>query len=402
MEKETFKEYILMCFMTYGTIITEVFYTLRKDRKYVSKVLCSLEKEGLISENKIAVTDRHKKYYIRYKSITVKGVEYVRTHYVTRHKWLGFLPLPVPKFTMTTTKNYNMLGRNLKSISAAIIFNQANVDVHNGATKSYYKGKSVNFFDMIDTAKNNYKIYCGYSLPENNTCKGVYFHSKDVASYFKQSDSDIAQNKFHQHIGVLILGNSSYFVYAAKPNGLKLKAESILRSKIYGERLFDTVKNNEGMRGHLKSAFVFTYTKKEFVKNFNALVKSKDVIEKVLSSVMLFPVRYESEWFIKYLIKCEYQIHGALEDALMKKMPDLNYGLSANPYSYESGFRLLYRGKPVVNGMLFDPIKLQYFYEEVVKNKEREYVLICQDWQKEYYEAVMPENVRYVLVGVNM
>ncbi len=61
MEKETFKEYILMCFMTYGTIITEVFYTLRKDRKYVSKVLCSLEKEGLISENKIAVTDRHKK-----------------------------------------------------------------------------------------------------------------------------------------------------------------------------------------------------------------------------------------------------------------------------------------------------------------------------------------------------
>ena len=83
-------------------------------------------------------------------------------------------------------------------------------------------------------------------------------------------------------------------------------------------------------------------------------------------------------------------------------MPDLNYGLSANPYSYESGFRLLYRGKPAVNGMLLDPIKLQYFYEEAVKNKEREYVLICQDWQKEYYEAVMPENVRYVLVGGNM
>lgn len=118
--------------------------------------------------------------------------------------------------------------------------------------------------------------------------------------------------------------------------------------------------------------------------------------------MMLFPVRYESERLVKYLVKCEYQIHGALEDALMKKMPDLNYGLSANPYSYESGFRLLYRGKPAVNGMLFDTIKLQYFYEEAVKNKEREYVLICQDWQKEYYEAVMPENVRYVLVGVNM
>ena len=129
------------------------------------------------------------------------------------------------------------------------------------------------------------------------------------------------------------------------------------------------------MRGHLKSAFVFTYTKKEFVKNFNALVKSKDVIEKVLSSVMLFPVRYESEWFIKYLIKCEYQIHGALEDALMKKMPDLNYGLSANPYSYESGFRLSYRGKPAVNEMLFDPIKLQYFYEEAVKNKAHDDIL---------------------------
>lgn len=71
-------------------------------------------------------------------------------------------------------------------------------------------------------------------------------------------------------------------------------------------------------------------------------------------------------------------------------------------YTYESRFGLLYRGKPAVNGMLFDPIKLQYFYEEAVKNKEREYVLICQDWQKEYYKAVMPENVRYVLVGVNM
>ena len=41
-----------------------------------------------------------------------------------------------------------------------------------------------------------------------------------------------------------------------------------------------------------------------------------------------------------------------------------------------------YTVKPAVNGMLFDPIKLQYFYEEAVKNKEREYVLICQDWQK--------------------
>ena len=166
--------------------------------------------------------------------------------------------------------------------------------------------------------------------------------------------------------------------------------------------MFDTVKNNEGLHGHLKSAFVFTYTKKEFVKNFNALVKSKDVTEKVLSSVMLFPVRYESEWFIKYLVKCEYQIHGVLEDVLMKNIPDLNYGLSANPYCYESGFRLLYRGKPAVNGMLFDPIKLKYFYEEAVKNKERKYVPICQDWQKEYYEAVMPENVRYVLVSVGM
>ena len=400
MNKTTLREQILMYFMTYGTIITEVFYILHENRSYVSKLISDMETDGLLAEKKLLIKDKGNKHYVRYKVITGKGVEYTKAHFAGNHPWLKFLRSPIPKFTMTTTTNQKMLVRHLKSVSAAIVFEQFDTGLSNGQLKTYYKGKSINFFDMVQEAKNGYMKYSQSNIDQKQSGKNKYIHASNMRSYFKLNEDDVSQNKFHQHIGILITAESFFFVYDAKPEGTCLNIEGLARVQtacrdIFGQFVDEYVLKRMGR------VLAFTYSKNEFVKNYNTLshcrTRAKGYRMDNLSAIYLMPMRYETRKLIRLMTE-------GVKDftrTLMDRNAGITYGLSAPTYSHEKSFYLNYEGKPAVDGILFDVTEIKELCNKAKEKPKYEHILLCLDWQKEYYEALkLPPNIRLQAVVI--
>ena len=404
MSKKSIKEQILMYFMTYCTIQTDVFKVLHKDSKYVSKVLCKLLDEGLLKEKCICGKN---KAPTRYRTITVKGVDYVKKHYADKYKWLYCLPDPIPKFITTTVKNYDMFERKLRSISVAIMLEQAGINVYQGEMKTYYRGKSVNFFDMVYAAKKSFEYY---NQSEKRTVSdNIFFQFNDITQYFNLKEEDIQQNKFHQHAGALVFKASSYFVYSAKNTGLWLKWDGVKRSLAScSYHMSKEIKSDEwnGIIG-FGSALVFAGNKTSFVKTLKMLIqcvaryKNRHNDSGPFRMILLFPERYESILIIKKLINSQAGFKSNEKSRLEKINKNVTYPPHTNYFTYEENFEILYKGNPAMNGTYFNVIDILNFINEACSKKDRTFTVICHPWQQEYYEEIFPENVSYIHVDDN-
>ena len=407
MNKKSIKQQILMSFMTYGTIQTDVFKVFHKDNKYVSKVICKLLDRGLIKEKQFCVKKAGGKRTVRYKVITAAGVQYVRDHYAGEYEWLYFLTTPIPRFIMTTVKNYDMLERKLKSISNAIILEQAGVNVYHGDVKKYYTGKSVNFFDMVYTAKKGYEYYRNMA-PKSGAGNGIFYRFNDISSCFSLSADDVSQNRFHQQTGLLLMKKISYFVYSGKSNGLYLKWDGINRARFACKRFWADVISKDIERDKVFNyALVFANNKTSFVNTLDSIVRSIEKYRKknkgmfyIFQSVMVLPVRFEAIKLLKRIVNFDSDYIRLEKTGLIDKNEDIK-DADYEPINSFRLFRLVYCGCPAFDGRYFDATRIENIIAKMSYSNNKILYVICYKWQQEYYEEIFPFRVDYVFLDDN-
>ena len=407
MEKNQVKSMVLLMFMEEGMVLPSAFKTLTDDKKYVSNLLAKLTSEGYICNRRITVKSQNRKYAVTYKAICPKGVQWLIDNCSDEYPWLRYLPNPVPKFVLTTGTNSENLNRFLKSISASIIFSNFGIKTFKRSVQTNTSSaKSVNFQKMVSEAKEQYeqdKIQHGIKTESNKKYEDIYFHSRDISQYFKLTKDEIQQYKFSTHTGLLISRGKSYFVYTSTPRGIKFNSSSVNRARISATHYLFTNSITNEQYGAVQRGIIFCKNSKEFELTFktNKQVEKKkgfvkgETLKQMFHKLFLLPVCRESMYTLDEILTYQDDLHERAISELMRR--DTQFKKVKN-----SVFEMQYNNCETLVGIDMDIIKLQNVYDVITEeqNRDKTYVIVCYEWQKEYYERIMPDNLHYYTVPI--
>ena len=407
MEKNQTKKVVLLAFMEEGMVLPSALKTLTDDKKYILNLLTNLTNNGYICNRKITVKSQNRKYAVTYKAICPKGVQWLIDNCSDEYPWLRYLPNPVPKFVIRNITNSENLNRFLKSISASIIFSNFGIKTFKRPVRTNaLSAKSVSFKKMVSQAKEQYeqdKIRHGIKTESNEKCKDIYFHSRDISQYFKLTEEEIQQYKFSTNIGLLISRGKSYFIYATTPRGIKFKSSSVNRAKISVIHFLFTNVITDEQYNAVEKGIVFCKNSKEFELTFKSNLENKETKDHVKGErlnesfrrLYLLPICRESMYSLDDILTYQDELNERVVAELIKR--DTLF-----KENKDSDFELMYNNCEAFVGIDMDIVKLQNVYDEIVSelNRDKTYVVVCYEWQKEYYERLMPDNVQYYTVPI--
>ena len=407
MVKNQTKKVVLLSFMEEGIVLPSAFKTLTDNKSYIPSLLTNLTDEGYICNRRITVKSQNRKYAVTYKAICPKGVQWLIDNCSDEYPWLRYLPNPVPKFVLTNVPSSENLNRFLKSISASIIFSNFGIKTFKRSVRTNtLSAKSVNFQKMVSEAKEQYeqdKIQHGIKTESNEKYEDIYFHSRDISQYFKLTEEEIQQHIFSSHIGLLISRGKSYFIYATSPRGIKFNGSSVKRARISVTHYLFTNSITNEQYGAVQRGIIFCKNSKEFELTFktNKPVEKKkgfvkgESLKQIFQKLFLLPVCRESMYTLDEILTYQDDLHERAISELMRRDALFKKGKNSN-------FELMYNNCEAVIGIDMDIVKLQNVYDEITSdmNRDKTYVIICYEWQREYYERILPSNVKYYTVPI--
>ena len=231
----------------------------------------------------------------------------------------------------------------------------------------------------------------------------IYFHSRDISQYFKLTEDEIQQYKFSTHTGLLISRGKSYFVYTSTPRGVKFNGSSVKRARISDTHYLFTNSITNEQYGAVQRGIIFCKNSKEFELTFktNKPVEKKkgfvkgESLKQIFQKLFLLPVCRESMYTLDEILTYQDDLHERAISELMRRDALFKKGKNSN-------FELMYNNCEAVIGIDMDIVKLQNVYDEITSdmNRDKTYVIICYEWQREYYERILPSNVKYYTVPI--
>ena len=231
----------------------------------------------------------------------------------------------------------------------------------------------------------------------------IYFHSRDISRNFQLSTEEIQQYKFSTHTGLLISCGKSYFIYATSPRGIKFNGSSVKRARISATHYLFTNSMTEEQYGAVQKGIIFCKNSKEFELTFKANIpveKKKgfvkgDSLKQMFHNLFLLPVCRESMYTLDEILTYQDDLHERAISELMRR--DTQFKKVKN-----SAFEMQYSNCETLVGIDMDIIKLQNVYDVITEeqNRDKTYVVVCYEWQKEYYERIMPDNLHYYTVPI--
>ena len=282
--------------------------------------------------------------------------------------------------------------------------------------------KKIPFKTMVNNAKKACKFTSKLSMFKSSS-KAVnfiagnvynnndaFFYSKDISKMTSLTEKDINQYLFASYIGLLVNCSINYLIYTTKPQGLLFKYGVVKREQQTAANFLMDLHNISTQSEVVLNGIVLCKNKKEFEtlfkENQRLYDKRNDKSNKRLGSMFnhLYAfIMIRPAIFVLGSILC---FNGKQTRLLREHLIGANCGFKGDDVMYGSDFT--YKGNPALIGVDMDLTNIQQFIININSRKDRDirngldpskrrYTVVCHKHQKEYYEAIMPENVDYYI-----
>ena len=393
MRKRELKCQILYCFLRNGIADMSNLILTYEKTQVVKNAVVELIKDGLIVKRQRKIKRNYRNYIIPFYSITEQGLTYLKNYYSEEKKILSYIPNPIPKFETMSVKNQFIVYRVLKENSLYMMFNKANIDV-----KQDNQSKDCSFEELMSNIKDQYKQSNGYKFEQYekellSPEQGTYYPTSQIHTESRYTEEDKIQYSFQTQSGILTSRSKSYLVYHTNKRGLYITKRTIQRAR---QSLFTYIKNKNlttEMFDQLNSAIVFSKNAKEWVQIYtdpdNQRYRCR--ISQLFQNMYCLPIRYESIAILNNIVKYEEKVNDYYYNIIKEKYPSIKeYGAKL--------FQAEYQNKKVYIGITMNLAEVETLIERLDSNTDEECYVICEAWQKEFYERIMPKKIKYLII----
>ena len=390
-----------------GVLPPEVIYCINEKEDTLRKTLKRLTDRGCLDERKIHYLDKGNKRTYSYRVLTPKGLKWLAENAPDTEglEWLTALPVPLPNFVFGYTEGNDNLHRLLQKITASIMFNRVGIPTYvpapTGMRKSYGP-KTITYDEVVMTAKMRYVMVNNGGMPIYEPIRSnMFFYSNVIKERFTSNRQEASQYKFSRNLGTVILDKGSYQVYHTVPSGLLFSKDGETRARIAVDSFIRT-NNIEQPLYHITSSILLCRNAREFERMFTRNYMS---------------VRHWSGKRANTLKAIHgYELFGSLYAVPVNqkgvRLLDNLFNNSIVPYEREKalqkinpGFKKAHPIKPVTFGdkevqiaVDMDIGLLQKFVHMAKQNPDKGYIVVCYDWQVDYYSRILPDNIEVYVV----
>ncbi len=410
MSKYELEKSILGVMLPDGIALSAALRTITDNQAYVRSVIPKLIKKGFIADRKITISLNGKRYPVRYEGITQTGLQWLKDN--SDEEWIKHLPDPIPSFNLTKGYSNDKLNKLLKSITASIIFKQFNIPTWQEEKEYGHipEVNSVSLKDLIGMARmeqahdKTVNENCA-ECQKNSSLTDVYFHSFSICEYFKLSKEEVQQYKFSNHIGLLIRRSKSYLICCTNQKGLSLRTGVVCRTRSFAASFLARNNLTSELNDAVQTGLVLCKNNVEFEKFFKENYESM-ISERNRQRKNRFADMFKNLHVIPITRAGLYELDGILyygEDLHKKATQKLLKGNDDFTEHDKVLYPLTYQGLPVYIGIDMELTTMQRFVKDALSedNRDMTYIVICYEWQKGYYQKILPENVSYHIVEDN-
>ena len=359
----------------------------------VKNAVAELIKDGLIVKRQRKLKRNYRNYIIPFYSITEQGLTYLKNYYSEEKKILSYIPNPIPKFETMSVKNQFIVYRVLKENFLYMMFNRANCDV-----KQDNQSKDCSFEELMSNIKDQYKQSNGYKFEQYekellSPEQGTYYPTSQIHAESRYTEEDKIQYSFQTQSGILTSRSKSYLVYHTNKRGLYITKRTIKRAR---QSLFLYIKNKNlttEMFDQLNSAIVFSKNAKEWVQIYTDPDNQRYHcrISQLFHNMYCLPIRYESIAILNNIVKYEEKVNDYYYNIIKEKYPSIKeYGAKL--------FQAEYQNKKAYIGITMNLAEVETLIERLNSKADEECYVICEAWQKEFYERIMPKKIKYLII----
>lgn len=393
MRKRELKCQILYCFLRNGIADMSNLILTYEKTQVVKNAVVELIKDGLIVKRQRKIKRNYRNYIIPFYSITEQGLTYLKNYYSEEKKILSYIPNPIPKFETMAVKNQFIVYRVLKENSLYMMFNKANIDV-----KQDNQSKDCSFEELMSNIKDQYKQSNGYKFEQYekellSPEQGTYYPTSQIHTESRYTEEDKIQYSFQTQSGILTSRSKSYLVYHTNKRGLYITKRTIKRAR---QSLFLYIKNKNlttEMFDQLNSAIVFSKNAKEWVQIYTDPDNQRYHcrISQLFQNMYCLPIRYESIAILNNIVKYEEKVNDYYYNIIKEKYPSIKeYGAKL--------FQAEYQNKKAYIGITMNLAEVETLIERLDSKADEECYVICEAWQKEFYERIMPKKIKYLII----
>lgn len=378
-----------------GMIMKNPFIILTKNTHDLNRLLKRTVKSKLLSERKFKTEAG---YNIKYYAITPSGLEWIKNNCSEDLPWVKELMTPIPKFYLTQIRNHDSLYKFLKSITVSVILKQFDVKtIQSYITKQIKECTSIPYKKLIYNAKriSQDKIINGKTSPE----KKIYIHSKDFRDYFTISKEEAHQYAFSNHTGVLLFRLTSYLIYTSTPDGIRILSKGTERYQRAVAEQFSKINAQNYTEKQSKNGIIFCKNAREWVKTFNQNIfidtnrKKQINIRGLFDNLYCLPITKDMMSILENILEYNGDYRERIIEYLLSSDKDFKY---TNQF--------FYKGCEASMGLDMNLSWLQRIYNQasLEENRNKTFYIVCNTWQREFYEKVMPENIKYYIYENNI
>ena len=394
-----------MALMREGMATPSALLLLGGQQKYNRTVLTKLVKEGYIADRKITVTNQKKKQIIPYKVICPKGVQWLIDNCSDEYGWLSYLPNPVPRFSLTQITNNNQLNRQLNSISASVMFSMFDITTYEDINETSTTRYKSSFIDMVNRAKREYEKANNSIIAvekKSKNSKDIYYHTKDIKDSFSITKEEAKQYLFTTHIGLLNCCSLSYLIYASSSQGIQINMLNVSRTQISAINFLQEHCIQYQKNDYVRNGIIFCKNAREFEGIIRANIegyfsnknKQRKLLKSAFNNLYIAPLQRCALSMLGYTLYYREKQYTTVLNNLMKK--DIRfrerYRVTGNEVYYDEQY-------PVLIGMDMNLVRIQEFIINNYTNQQKRYLIVCYEWEKEYYDRIVDSNeVQYYII----
>lgn len=398
MKKADIEKGILTSFLDDGISDLITLRLICNQKKYIDKIENGLVKDGILTRKKRFIKRNYKKYSIPYYTITVKGLQYLIDNYSDNMPWLKCIEQPVPSVETFSVKSHTSVYKALKNKHITTMLKEVGVRIINSKKET----DLCSFSTLIENAKDQYKKHNGNIMDENeeewNGTEpiGTYYPFDFMEDKYILSEEDKAQYRFQTHSGILTSRSNSYFVHHTNKRGWSANVRGLDRSRNQLSGYIKSEKLTPEMFDQLNRGIVFCSNIKEWAQILTDPdnQRGNTCIGDLMSHAYALPIRREAIQILSYILQYNDDTSEFL--IKMKILPQYSKFTETG----EKIIELKCGNSEAFVGLDMDIVKLEYFIAEVEREPEREYTVICSEWQTEYFKKILPKKINYFIINI--
>ena len=226
----------------------------------------------------------------------------------------------------------------------------------------------------------------------------MFFYSNVIKEGFTSGGQEANQYKFSRNLGTVILDKKAYQIYHTVPSGLLFSKDGETRARI-AVNAFIRANHIKRPLSTTSSSILLCRNAREFERMFTRNYmsvrhwsgKRANTLTAIHGSGTLYavPVNQKGVRLLDNLLNRSISPYER-EKALREINPGFKKESMTGPVTFGD--------KEVQIAVNMDIGELQKFVHTAKQNPDKGYMVVCYDWQVDYYSRILPDNIEIYVV----